>query len=330
MRLRGRLPGQLLARAQRAGACRRERRLVVEELADRSREAVDVVRRRRRGRRRTRAPARRGRRRRRRPPARRRRARAGARRSGRAPGGTGRRRRSTRRARGRSPPRRGMRSASPATRSSRPGTREPPPRVVELLVRPHEPEREHRAAVVVPRRVARRDGVRDHAQLLLRRRRTPRASRGRARSGRRSARSGRTARRQRAVFAAVRRGSRSCAVRTSGARWRSSHASSSGSASHCTWTTSAGVAARRASPSGCSSTFSGSAQPRAAEEPGRERVEELPPPVAVRRGDGAEAEARGDELDLGARARERRGERVVVRRREGGRIGEDDAHGFVG
>ena len=68
------------------------------------------------------------------------------------------------------------------------------------------------------------------------------------------------------------------------------------------------------------------AQPRAAEESRRERIEELAPAVAVRLRDVAEAEARGDELDLGARARERRRERVVVRRREGGWIGDDDAH----
>ncbi len=40
----------------------------------------------------------------------------------------------------------------------------------------------------------------------------------------------------------------------------------------------------------------------------------------------AEAEAGGDELDLGAGARERGGELVVVLRRERGRIGEGDAH----
>ena len=97
-------------------------------------------------------------------------------------------------------------------------------------------------------------------------RRTRPASRGRAREWTtiRSKRS--KARRQRPVFAAVRRGRRSCAVNTSGARCRRSHESSSGTASHCTWTTSAGVAARRASPSGCSSTFSGT---RSRERPKR-------------------------------------------------------------
>ena len=47
-------------------------------------------------------------------------------------------------------------------------------------------------------------------------------------SGRRSARSGRTRGARARSSPAVRRGSRSCAVSTSGARWRSSHASSSG------------------------------------------------------------------------------------------------------
>jgi len=67
-------------------------------------------------------------------------------------------------------------------------------------------------------------------------------------------------------------------------------------------------------------------QGRASEEPRRERVEELASPVAVGGGRLAEAEARRDELDVGARRRERGRERVVVRGRERGRIGEDDAH----
>ena len=56
-------------------------------------------------------------------------------------------------------------------------------------------------------------------------------------------------------------------------------------------------------------------------------IEELAPPVAVRRGRFSEAKARRDEVDLGAGARERRGELVVVRRREGRRVGEQDTHG---
>ena len=67
-------------------------------------------------------------------------------------------------------------------------------------------------------------------------------------------------------------------------------------------------------------------QARAPEQARRERIEELAPPVAVGRGRVAEAEARGDELDLGAGAGERGRELVVVRRRERGRVGEDDAH----
>ena len=43
MGMRGRLPGQLLARSQRAGTRRRERRLVVEQLAERRRQRLDVV-----------------------------------------------------------------------------------------------------------------------------------------------------------------------------------------------------------------------------------------------------------------------------------------------
>ena len=67
-------------------------------------------------------------------------------------------------------------------------------------------------------------------------------------------------------------------------------------------------------------------QPRAAEEPRGERIEELSPLVAVRLRNVAEAEARGDELDVRARAGERGPKRMVVRRREGGWIGDDDAH----
>src|SRR6185437_7435844 len=44
---------------------------------------------------------------------------------------------------------------------------------------------------------------------------------------------------------------------------------------------------------------------------------------------GAETEARGHELDVGAGARERCRQLVVVRRREGRRIGEQDTHGSV-
>src|SRR5207253_7052883 len=66
------------------------------------------------------------------------------------------------------------------------------------------------------------------------------------------------------------------------------------------------------------------AERRPSEDPRRERIEELAAPVAVRVGRGSEAKAGGDELDVRARPRQRRGELVVVRRREGGRIGEQD------
>ena len=72
------------------------------------------------------------------------------------------------------------------------------------------------------------------------------------------------------------------------------------------------------------------AQPRAAEDARRER-DRRARGARYPSGSGAvaEAEARGDELDVRARARERRGELVVVRRREGRWIGEQDAHGLV-
>ena len=88
-------------------------------------------------------------------------------------------------------------------------------------------------------------------------------------------------------------------------------------------------AAERGEPERMLGDLERQAQPRAAEDARRERIEELAARVSVRLRRVAEAEARGDELDVRARPRERRGELVVVRRREGRWIGEQDAHGFV-
>jgi endonuclease/exonuclease/phosphatase family metal-dependent hydrolase len=71
------------------------------------------------------------------------------------------------------------------------------------------------------------------------------------------------------------------------------------------------------------------AQRRSAEDTRRERIEELPARISVRLRHGAEAKAGRDELDVGAGPRERRCKLMVVRRREGRRIGKQDAHGFV-
>lgn len=68
-------------------------------------------------------------------------------------------------------------------------------------------------------------------------------------------------------------------------------------------------------------------QARAVEDARCEWIEQLPPPVAVRRGRVSEAEARRNEVDLGAGAREGRRELVVVRRRESRRVGEQNMHG---
>src|SRR6266508_3665709 len=68
------------------------------------------------------------------------------------------------------------------------------------------------------------------------------------------------------------------------------------------------------------------AEPRAAKEARADGIEELAPAVAVRRGRLAETERRGDELDVCARPREGRGQRIVVLRREGWWVGEQDAH----
>jgi hypothetical protein len=71
------------------------------------------------------------------------------------------------------------------------------------------------------------------------------------------------------------------------------------------------------------------AERRAAENSRARRVEELGAAVAVRPRRLAEAEARGDERDSGAGTGERRRQLVVVLRREGGWIGEHDAHWAV-
>ena len=121
-------------------------------------------------------------------------------------------------------------------------------------------------------------------------------------------------RRQRPVFEAVRRGSRSCAVKTSGARVPEK----------------SGIELGRREPLHVDDVGRNAGEPhetervlerlqrqpqsRALEEPRRQRVEELSAPVPVGLGDGAEAKARGDEVDVGSRAGERRRELVVVRR----------------
>ena len=73
-------------------------------------------------------------------------------------------------------------------------------------------------------------------------------------------------------------------------------------------------------------------QPKArpAEDARRERIEELPPHVAVRPRRIAEPEVGRHKLDVGARARESGGELVIVGRRERRRICQDDAHRTVG
>ena len=68
----------------------------------------------------------------------------------------------------------------------------------------------------------------------------------------------------------------------------------------------------------------------ALEDPRGERVKELPPVVPVLRGNLTEAETRGDELDVRARAHECGRELVVVGRRERRWICQDDPHPTVG
>jgi len=88
-------------------------------------------------------------------------------------------------------------------------------------------------------------------------------------------------------------------------------------------------AAQRGKPERMLDNLERQAQPRPPEQARREGIEELPAPVSLRLRRVAEAEAGRDELDVHARPRQRRGELVVVRRREGRRIGEQDAHGLV-
>ena len=131
--------------------------------------------------------------------------------------------------------------------------------------------------------------------------------------------------RQSVVFEAVRRGTMSCAVNTTGERGRKSQRSASAAPNHWTWRTSGFRVASLAIPTGCSSAFTAS-RSRDEPHPRRDGIEPLAGRVSVRGRDGPEAEARRDELDVGARPRERGRERAVVRRRVGGRVGEDDAH----
>ena len=92
------------------------------------------------------------------------------------------------------------------------------------------------------------------------------------------------------------------------------------------WRTSASSRRSAAEPERMLRRLERNPQPRVTEDARRQGIEELASPVAVRRGRLSEAKARRDEVDLGAGARESRGELVVVRRREGRRIGEQDVH----
>ena len=102
---------------------------------------------------------------------------------------------------------------SPATSRRAPVTRRTASCVVELLVRADHAEREHRPAVLAPLRVAREDGMR---MTRLRPRDSEPASASRPpAAGRRSARSRRRSG-ARGPTSPVRRGRRSCAVKTAG------------------------------------------------------------------------------------------------------------------
>src|ERR1044072_4983798 len=106
-------------------------------------------------------------------------------------------------------------------------------------------------------------------------------------------------------------------------------------ASHCTWATAGSSERTRRNKRGARGTYSArltGRRPRRAAggppawEPGGERQEGLVPAVAVRLRHVAVRERRGQERDVVAAPRKRRGERVVVWRREAGRVEQRDAH----
>jgi len=201
-------------------------------------------------------------------------------------------------------------------------------RVAEPLVRPDHPESEHRPAVVVALRFAREDGVGDDAELV------PVDSQ----VGERVAavlavhddpveapedaapqlRAMRGAAGEKIVGREDRREMRTEEVRVQLRGWEPLHVEDVRV-----------NAAQRSEPERVLRDLDRQAQRRPAEDPRREGVEELPAAVSLRLRSDAEAKARGDELDVRPSAREGRGELVVVRRREGRRIGEQDAHGLV-
>ncbi len=343
MCLRGGVPGERVAGALGAGARRGERARVLEQLPESPGERLDVVRQGRLGRPRSARRPRRARRRRRRPPGRRLRAPGAAPRTGRAPRGRGRRRRSPPRAPARAPRGRDTRAAirrarrpvraassrgmrgSPATSrrasgrsrtastaSERPlyGRITPSERTVRPSSRRGGSLRKTGCGIT-----ASRSGATPNPASVAR----PRSECTTTRSNR--AKSDLHVR----VRRAVRRGSRSCAVKTSGVCVRSSARSTSGAASHWKCSTSAFVRDESAHPPRMLERAYREAQSTALDA-ARARVEGLLEPVAVGRGTGAESKRRRDEIHGRTGPRERRGELVVVRRSERGWIGEHDVH----
>ena len=274
MRARRRVPGELVpgALGPGAGVCKS----VLRRPAARAR-PPSARRRRRPGRRglpRTAEPARRARRRRRSRPEPRPRARAGAPRSGRSRAGRERAPRSSRPAPRRSRPRTDSRAAIPPGRrllsgssstlsSGSPATsrRAPSIRFVASIASPIPLYSRMIPSERSVRPSSRRSGWLGKTGCGITRRRsgsTSSASWSRPRSLCTTTRSKRPkSRRQSSRFAAVRRGSTSWAVNTSGLLERSSRSSSSGAESHWKWTTSAARRFSLASPTGCSSSFTG-------------------------------------------------------------------------
>ena len=204
-----------------------------------------------------------------------------------------------------------------------------PPRrlgcVLDLFVGADHPEREHRAAVVAPLRLAGGDGVGDHAELLLR-----------------NAEVGEDAAATLAVHDDSLEPGKQPSPESGLRRRPTGEQVVRGEHERRSMAKQAQVDLRQAEPLDVDDVsrhsrepreaervlecLHGHAERRAPEDPRGDRIEDLTSSVPRGRRHRAEAEARGDELDLGSRATERGRQLVVVERRESGRIGKDDAH----
>ena len=200
-------------------------------------------------------------------------------------------------------------------------------RVADPLVRPDDPEREEGAAIVASRRVARKHRVRDHAQPFLVSQlcelvATPFAvDDDPLEAAEEPAPELPLLRRAPGEEVVGREDERLTDAEKPVVELRGGKPLQMGDV---------GPAATQAGePYGVLDELERDPEPRAPKDPRADGIEELAPPVALRLGRFAEAEGRGNELDVRPRLGERRRERVVVLGREGRRVGEEDAHGLL-